>query len=142
MQPGEQESALPQGPSSVFRTMDDMMDADSAFRDYENPQCLPAELNIEQQPAQLICSGIRSDGKPCQSKTHVTNNVNKTGKMAIFQNMQRPLCQTCVLYFKRCVVHCLLIEFAIFINGASLPHFGNMFSRCYVCLIFIHLQPH
>ena len=38
-------------------------------------------------PAAAPCSGIRVDGKPCESKTHVTNNVNKTGKMTIFQNM-------------------------------------------------------
>ena len=79
------------------------------------------------------CETIHADGSPCKSKTPVTANVNKTGKLAMFQNMQKPFCQTCLMSFKRYAAHCICVACTVLVTSGSVPYVGSPFARCYVC---------
>ena len=87
----------------------------------------PADPAAAPVPAATACFGILADrhGKTaCTSKTAVTANVNKTGKMAMFKTMQKPFCQACLMLYKRYAAHCTCVACAVLVASGSATYAG------------------
>ena len=87
----------------------------------------PADPAAAPVPAATTCYGILADrhGKTaCTSKTAVTANVNKTGKMDMFKTMDKPFCQTCLTMYKRYAAHCTCVACAVLVASGSATYAG------------------
>ena len=85
----------------------------------------PADPAAAPVPAATTCFGILADGKTaCTSKTAVTANVNKTGKMAMFETMDKPFCQACLMLYKRYAAHCTCVACAVLVASGSATYAG------------------
>ena len=85
----------------------------------------PADPAAAPVHAAATCFGILADGyTACTSKTAVTSNVNKTGKMAMFRTMQKPFCQACLRLYERYAAHCTCVACAVLVASRSATYAG------------------
>ena len=95
----------------------------------------PADPAAAPVHAAATCFGILADRTACTSKTAVTCNVNKTGKMTMFRTMQKPFCQTCLRLYERYAAHCTCVACAVLVASRSATYAGCLpVCLCVCCL--------
>ena len=96
----------------------------------------PADPAAAPVHAAATCFGILADGTTaCTSKTAVTSNVNKTGKMAMFRTMQKPFCQAYLRLYERYAAHCTCVACAVLVASRSATYAGCLpVCLCVCCL--------